>query len=452
MTTTAEPTTRADTAPSFDVEAEQAIIGCLLLAGASDNPDGAVDATDGLTGDAFYRPTHGELFTAMLRLHAEGNPFGAIAVAGVLADTNRLGPIGGAPYLHTCIAAAATVPQLGYYRDRVLECAQRRDYQEGGVRLAQAAASGLDGDQLAQLAAQVQERAASRRQNRDRDLIDLGSLINPALDDIETRKGRPQGIRTGYTDLDRLFGGMRRKELILFAGATGMGKSIALVDVARRAAIGDRLVTALFSLEMDRGVVFDRILAAEAGVPHHRIRDGELDDNDWARVSANIGPMANAPLWVSDRAPLRIADIHACCRRLQRTVGLDLVIIDHLHLLLPSNDRITDATAQITDIANGAKQMGMSLDVPVLAAAQFNRANATRLDKRPQMTDLRGAAAIEQAADKIVLIHRPEYYDPDTPRRGEVDLIAAKNRNGAQDVITVAAQLHFSRFLDMAIA
>ncbi|WP_439117063.1 replicative DNA helicase [Micromonospora lupini] len=309
-------------------------------------------------------------------------------------------------------------------------------------------------DKLAQIAAGLAEKVTARRRGPEKDLVDLGSLINPALDDIGTRRNKPKGITTGYADLDKLLGGLRRKELIIFAGATAMGKSIALVDIARHVSIRLGLTVALFSLEMDRGMIFDRILSAESGVPHTLIRDG-LPNNapEWDRIMAHIGPMAHAPLYVSDRAPMRVADIDACCRRLQRSpAGLDLVIIDHMHLQSPSSDRITDPTAKIADISTGNKRLAMGLDVPVLVAAQFNRAPGARMDKTPQLSDLRGASNIEQDADKIVLLHRPDYYDRDTPRRGEVDLIGAKNRLGETATVTVAAQLHLSRFRDMAHA
>ncbi|WBB94231.1 DnaB-like helicase C-terminal domain-containing protein [Verrucosispora sp. WMMC514] len=452
MMATADPHTTA-AAPTFDVDSERALLGCLLLAGTHDRADDAMAEVEDLDRGVFYRPAHGDLFDAILAAWKDGKPIGPASIGAILADADASAfqRLGGAPYLHTLLASATTVAQVPHYRDRVLECAGRRDVQEDGVKLVQAASSGVSTEKLAQIATELAEKVTARRRTRDRDLIDLGSLINPALDDISTRLHRPKGITTGYSDLDAVLGGMNRKELILFAGATAMGKSIALVDVGRHVAIRLGLTVALFSLEMDRGMVFDRVLSAESGVPHRLIRDGLPDSApEWGPIMAHIGPMANAPLYVSDRAPLRVADIDACCRRLKRSVALDLVIIDHMHLLLPSSDRITDATAKIADISTGCKRLAMGLDVPVLAAAQFNRAPAARMDKTPQMSDLRGASNIEQDADKIVLLHRPDYYDPDSPRRGEVDLIVAKNRAGQTETVTVAGQLHLSRFRDLA--
>ncbi|WP_435819877.1 replicative DNA helicase [Micromonospora tulbaghiae] len=316
------------------------------------------------------------------------------------------------------------------------------------------ASQGMDPDRLAELALELGRKAQARRAGAQSDLVLLGSLINPAFDDIEQRHTRPKGIPTGYSEVDEVLGGMRRKELILLAGATGMGKSIAVVDICRHVAIRQRLSVALFTLEMAKEEVFERVLSAESGVPHDRIRDGlPSDAPEWSQIERRIGPMANAPFYVSDRAPMRVADIERCCRQmLESPAGLDLVAIDHMHLLRASTDRITDPNQRVADVSTSLKNMAMALDVPVLSAAQFNRAPAARMDKTPQMSDLRGASNIEQDANKIILVHRPDYYDRDSPRGGEVDLIVAKNRSGRTKVVTVAAQLHLSRFADMSIA
>ncbi|WP_446430652.1 replicative DNA helicase [Polymorphospora lycopeni] len=335
--------------------------------------------------------------------------------------------------------------------NRVADLAQRRTIEAGGVQLAQAATTpGRSIDDLTALAESLIAKAAPRR--RSLELAELGSLINPALDDIEHRAKRKAGIPTGYTDLDRLIGGMQPKQMITVAGATGMGKSITLVDIARHVAIKQRLKVAFFSLEMRTKDIFDRILSAETGVLHTRIRDGLLDDNDWQRVTRQIGPMANAPLYLSDKSPMRVADMARICRKMQRTLGLDLVVIDHMHLVKPSNDRIVELPAVIANVSPDIKrEIAMALDVPTLVAAQFNRNPSNRLSKIPELGDLKGSSAIEQDSDVVILAHREDYYDKDSPRCGEADFVVAKCRIGERGIVTVAAQLHLSRFVDMAI-
>lgn len=432
-------------APTSDLGAERAVLGILL-----NDQTVTEQAVDGLEPADFYNPRHAELYKLILETYAAGTPTGPVAIAGILADRGQLQRLAPGTFLTDCVAEAPPSAQLGYYMRRVGDMAERRDWEAKGVQLVQAAnAVGHNVTDLAALAESLVAKAQPRR--RVLEMTELGSLVNPGLDDIEERSKRPAGITTGFADLDRLLGGLRRKQLVTIAGATGMGKTITLVDIARHISIKLRLKVAFFSLEMSKEEMFERVLSAESTVPHHLIRDGKLDENDWCRVFAKIGPMSNAPLFLSDRAPMRVRDIEQCCRQMLRGPGLDVVVVDHMHLVSPSDSRLIDQTAIVADVSRGLKQLGMSLDVPVLAAAQLNRNPSSRPDKTPQLTDLKGSSSIEQDSNVVILVHRPDYYDPDSPRRGEADLVVAKNRNGSQGVVTVASQLHLSRFVDMAI-
>jgi replicative DNA helicase len=444
--TTPASTEVAERAPLYDLGAERVILGILMT------DSNAVDkALDAISDEDFYNPRHAEIYRAILQQYADLKPTEPISVAALLADRGDLARLGGGTYLSDCAAAVPTTAQLGFYMDRVAACAERRSWEAKGVQLVQAATSpGRDLEDLASLAESLILKAQPRRKTLE--MTELGSLLNPAIDDIKTRRGRKVGIDTGFLDLDRMLGGLRRKELITIAGATGMGKSIAMVDIARHAAIKLRLNVAFFSFEMSKEEIFDRILAAEAGVPHHLIRTGNLEMEDWRRIHKHIGPMANAPLFLSDKAPMRVADVATACRQMQRGPGLDLVMVDHMHLMKPSDTRIIDLTQIIANVSPDLKRdLAMTLDVPVVAAAQLNRNPSGRPDKVPQLTDLKGSSAIEQDSNVVILIHRPDYYDKDSPRRGEADFVVAKNRNGVTDVVTVASQLHLSRFADMAM-
>jgi replicative DNA helicase len=445
MTMTDTSRESSERAPVSDPGAERVVLGILMT--DQSTIDVAIDAVS--DGD-FYHPRHAEIYRAILALNASGHPTDPVAVAGQLADNGSLQRLGGATYLSDCQALVPTTAQLAYYLKRITDCAERRDWEARGVQLVQAAtAAGQDITDLATLAESLLAKANTRREELP--VTEIGSMLNFALDDIQDRRGRKVGIPTGFTDLDRLLGNMRRKNLIVIAGATGMGKSIACVDIARHVAIKLRLKVALFSFEMSKEEIFDRVLAAESGVPHFLIRDGNLETDDWARIHGQIGPMANAPLFLSDKAPMRVVDIAKVCRQLQRGPGLDLVIVDHMHLAKPSDPKITDLTQIIANVSPDLKrEVAMALDVPVIAAAQLNRNPSSRLDKAPQLTDLKGSSSIEQDANVVILIHRPDYYDKDSPRRGEADFIVAKSRSGPTDTVTVAAQLHLSRFYDMA--
>jgi replicative DNA helicase len=436
---------RAERAPTYDLDAEKVILGILLS-----DPNGVRNLDGLITDEDFYNPRHAELFRTIMDAAEKGIPTEPIAIAGVLSDAGSLNRLGGVLFLNECTASVPMSAQLGYYIGRVTVCTERRIYEATGVKLVQAAtAPGRDAEDLAALAQLLIEKAQPRR--RVLEMTDLGSLVNPGLDDIEARRTRPPGISTGFKDLDRTLGGLRRKQLITIGGATSMGKSICLVDIARHVSIRLRLNVGFFTFEMGKEEIFDRILAAESGVPHTLIRDGMLDTDDWQKVHSKIGPMANAPLFLMDKAPMRVKDIAHHCRQQQRGPGLDIVFVDHMHLVSPSSDRIVDRTAIMADVSPDLKRLAMELDVPVVAAAQLNRNSNMRTDKTPELVDLKGSSSIEQDSNVVILLHRPEYYDKDSPRRGEADFIVAKNRNGEKKTITVAAQLHLSRFVDMAM-
>lgn len=448
MSELAAPTEAADRAPSFDVNSERVVLGCLM-----ENPAGVDELGGLLSAEDFYNPRHGEVFNAILTMHSQGNPTEPTALMAFLADQGSLARLGGAPFLHECVSSVPTVANLMFYANRVSELAEARRWEAGAVRIAQAvSAPGRDLASVAELAAGLLSKARPRREQLE--LTDLGSLINPALDEIENRSKRKVGIRTGFKDLDKMLGGLRPKQLVTVAGATSMGKSITLVDFARNIAIEQGYTVAFFTLEMTNAEVFERILSSESGVLHDRIRDGELDERDWQKVSNNLGPMSNAPFFLSDRAPRTVRSIKQACESLRRACGrLDVVFVDHMHLVKPSSTKIVEERAIIEDVSRDLKQeLAASLDLPVVAAAQLNRNPAARMDKTPQLSDLKNSSSIEQHSNIVILVHRPEYYDHDSPRKGEADFVVAKNRTGAKGIVTVSAQLHLSRFVDMAIA
>lgn len=427
----------------YDLDAERVVIGALMS-----SPALIDDVSTRLVPDDFYNPRHGELYAAILAARDAGTPTEPIALAGYLADRGDLTRLGGADYLHTCLAAVPVAAQTGWYVNRVLECAARRRLQAAGVRLTQASTSpGMTAQQVADLAADLLQQAQPRA--ADPGMVPLGDLLEPGLAAIEHRKATPAGISTGFRDLDRMLGGLRPKQLVTIAAPTGAGKSVFLTDIARHIAIKQRLTVAMFSLEMSREEIFERILAAEAGVPYQAIRDGDLSDRDWQRVSSVLGPMSVAPLFICDDSDITVRQIKTRCQILRHRHGLDAVVVDYMQLVRPSR-RCNTEQEQVADVSRDLKVLASTLEVPVIAAAQMNRNPDMRADKLPQLSDLRGSGAIANDSNVVLFVHRPDYYDPESPRRGEADLVVRKARNAERGVVTVAAQLHMSRFADMA--
>lgn len=443
MTTDTHQTTD-DRAPAYDLVAERIVLGAMLT-----DPN-LVDALSAkVDPDDFYQPRHGELFTTIVTARETGIPTEPTAVAGLLADQGSLNRLGGAPYLHTLIESVPVAAQAGWYADRVVDCATRRRREAAGVQLTQAATTpGYTGEKWAALAEELIQSVQPRRD--DDNMVQLGALLNSGLEAIEHRKATPAGLLTGFADLDRLLGGLRKKQLITVAAPTGAGKSVFLVNLAQHLAIRQKLTVALFSLEMAAEELFERIISAEARVPYHAVRSGTLDDGDWKRVSNVLGPMATAPMFICDQSEITVRQIQNKSRILANRHGLDAVIVDHTQLVQPSR-RCNSEQEQISDVSRTLKLMAGNLDVPVIAAAQMNRGPDMRADKHPQLSDLRGSGSIANDSNVVMFVHRPDYYDPESPRRGEADLVVRKNRGGPTDTITVASQLHLSRFVDMAM-
>jgi replicative DNA helicase len=440
-----------DRSPPQDVAAEQCVLGGMLL-----SKDSIADVIEILKAVDFYRPAHATIFEAVLDLYGRGEPADAITVAAALAGSGDLARVGGAPYLHTLIASVPTAANAAYYARIVSERAVLRRLIEAGTRIVQlgygtAASGGRDVDELVDLAQQAVYDVTERRVSED--FAVLSDLLQPTLDEIEAvgaQGGVMTGVPTGFTDLDRLLNGLHPGQLIIVAGRPGLGKSTAAMDFARSCSVKHNFSSAIFSLEMSKVEIVMRLLSAEARVPLNVLRSGQLSDDDWTKLARRMGEISEAPLFVDDTPNMNLMEIRAKARRLKQRNDLKLVVVDYLQLMT-SPKRTESRQQEVADLSRGLKLLAKEIECPVIAVSQLNRGPEQRTDKRPQLSDLRESGSIEQDADVVILLHRDDYYDKESPRAGEADFIVAKHRNGPTDTITVAAQLHLSRFVDMAI-
>jgi replicative DNA helicase len=440
-----------DRTPPQDIAAEQCVLGGMLL-----SKDAIADVVEILRSNDFYRPAHATIFDAIIDLYGRGEPADPITVAAALADSGELGRIGGAPYLHTMINAVPTAANASYYARIVSERAVLRRLVEAGTRIVQlgygsATGGGRDVDEVVDLAQQAVYDVTERRISDDFHI--LNDLLQPTLDEIESvgaQGGVMTGIPTGFTDLDRILNGLHPGQLIVVAGRPGLGKSAVSLDFARNAAIRHSVASAIFSLEMSKIEIVMRLLSAEARVPLHVLRSGQLSDDDWTKLARRMGEISEAPLFIDDTPNMNLMEIRAKARRLRQRHDLRLVVVDYLQLM-SSPKRVESRQQEVAELSRGLKLLAKEIECPVIAVSQLNRGPEQRTDKRPQLSDLRESGSIEQDADVVLLLHRDDYYDKESPRAGEADFIVAKHRNGPTDTVTVAAQLHFSRFVDMAI-
>jgi replicative DNA helicase len=432
--------------PPQDVAAEQSVLGGMLL-----SKDAIADVVEVVRAHDFYRPAHQTIFDVIVDLYGKGEPADPITVSAELTRLGEIGRVGGAPYLHTLLSSVPTAANAGFYARIVQEQAVLRRLVEAGTRIVQLGygAAGGDVDDVVDRAQQSIYDVTERRSSEDYTLLE--ELMQPTMDELEaigSRGGGMTGVPTGFADLDALTNGLHPGQLIVIAGRPGLGKSTMGLDVARSASVKHAQASCIFSLEMSKTEITMRLLSAEARVPLHHMRSGTMTDDDWARLARRMGEVAEAPLYIDDSPNLTMMEIRAKARRLRQRHDLKLIVIDYLQLMT-GNKKAESRQQEVSELSRNLKLLAKELEVPVIAMSQLNRGAEQRTDKKPQLSDLRESGSIEQDADMVILLHREDAYEKESPRAGEADFIVAKHRNGPTQTITVAFQGHYSRFVDM---
>jgi replicative DNA helicase len=437
-----------DLSPPHNEYAEQATLGGMML-----SPDALSGVVEIVQMDDFYRPIHATIFDAITELSGMGEPSDAVVVGALLAQRGDLDRCGGIPYLHTLVEAVPTAANATYYARIVAENAVLRRLGELGtmfVRLSQDA-GGRDAREVVDLAQQAAFDLSMGRQTGD--VVEFADAVQPTLDEIEAAgaaDGDMTSVSTGFLDLDRLINGFTPGQLIIVAGRPGLGKSTAGMDFVRNAAIQNGQPSAIFSLEMSQVEMVMRLLSAEAKIPLHLLRSGNLEEDHWLKLARRIGEIGRTPIFLDDSPTLNLMEIRSKARKLKQRHGLKLIVVDYLQLM-SSPKQTQNRQQEVSEISRGLKLLAKEIECPVIAISQLNRGPEQRTDKRPQLSDLRESGSLEQDADVVILLHRDDYYDKESPRAGEADFIVAKHRNGPTDTVAVSAQLHLSRFVDMAI-
>ncbi len=434
--------------PPQDLDAEQSVLGGMLL-----SKDAIADVVEIIKGHDFYRPAHETVYQAILDLYAKGEPADPITVAAELVKRGEITKVGGAPYLHTLVQSVPTAANASYYAEIVHERAVLRRLVEAGTKITQMGYA-ADGDVDDIVNSAQAEIYAVTEQRTSEDYLPLGDIMEGALDEIEaigSRSGEMTGVPTGFTDLDALTNGLHPGQMVVIAARPAMGKSTLALDFARACSIKSNLPSVIFSLEMGRNEIAMRLLSAEARVALHHMRSGTMTDEDWTRLARRMPDVSAAPLYIDDSPNLSMMEIRAKCRRLKQRNDLKLVVIDYLQLMQSGGSKRAESRQQeVSDMSRNLKLLAKELQLPVIALSQLNRGPEQRTDKKPMVSDLRESGSIEQDADMVILLHREDAYEKESPRAGEADLIVAKHRNGPTATITVAFQGHYSRFVDMA--
>jgi replicative DNA helicase len=442
-----------DRQPPQDLPAEQSVLGGMLL-----SKDAIADVFEVLTATDFYKPAHVHIFEAVLDLYSRGEPADPITVSAELERGGLLPRVGGSVYLHHLTAMVPTAANAGYYAQIVGEKAVLRRLVEAGTRIAQLGYGGAEGDtgsgevdEIVDRAEQEMYKVAERRTTED--YIVLEDLLGPTMDEIDaiqSRGGLSLGVPTGFTDLDTLTNGFHPGQMIIIAARPGVGKSTLALDVARNASVKHGLTSVIFSLEMSKTEITMRLLSAEAGIKLSQMRSGKMQDQDWQKIVKRMSEISDAPLFIDDSPNMTMMEIRAKARRLKQKNDLKLIVLDYLQLM-SSGKKVESRQQEVSEFSRQMKLLAKELEVPVIAISQLNRGPEQRTDKRPMLSDLRESGSLEQDADMVILVHRPDVFESDDPRAGEADLIVAKHRNGQTMTVAVAHQLHYSRFTDLAL-
>ena len=435
-----------DRTPPQDNAAEQSVLGAMML-----SKDAIADVVETVRGTDFYRPSHEAVFDAAIDLYGRGEPVDPVTVTAELQRRGELQRVGGAPYLHTLSANVPIAANAGYYAEIVREKAILRRLVDAGTRIVQMgyAAEGQVDEVVDHAQAEVYQVTDKRASE---DYAPLSDIMEGVLDEIEAignRDGGIYGVPTGFADLDELTNGFHEGQMVIVAARPAMGKSTLALDFCRAASIHNNLASVFFSLEMNRSEITMRLLSAEAKVPLNHIRNGEMTDDDWAKLARKMGEVSSAPLFIDDSPNMTMMEIRAKARRLKQRHDLRLICIDYMQLMT-SGKKVESRQLEVSEFSRQIKLLAKELEVPVIALSQLNRGSEQRSDKRPMMSDLRESGSLEQDADMVILLHRDDAYEKESTRPGEADVIVAKHRNGPTRDIVVAFQGHYSRFVDMA--
>ncbi|QYJ05838.1 replicative DNA helicase [Nocardioides panacisoli] len=432
--------------PPQDMAAEQSVLGAMMI-----SKDAIADVVETVRGPDYYRPAHEAIHDAIVDLYGRGEPADMVTVADELARRGELQRIGGAPYLHTLSANVPIAANAGYYAEIVHEKAVLRRLIDAGTKVVQIGyrGEGEVTDIVDAAQAEIYQVADGRKTE---DYVPLSDIMNGVLDEIEAIENREAGlygVPTGFADFDELTNGLHPGQMVVVAARPAMGKSTLALDFCRAASIHNNLTSCFFSLEMTRSEITMRLLSAESRIPLNHIRNGKMSAEEWERLARHVSKVSAAPMFIDDSPNMTMMEIRAKARRLKQRHDLKLIVVDYLQLMT-SGKKVESRQLEVSEFSRQIKLLAKELEVPIIALSQLNRGPESRADKRPMMSDLRESGSIEQDSDMVILLHREDAYEKESPRPGEADLIVAKHRNGATRDIIVAFQGHYSRFVDMA--
>jgi len=438
--------------PPHSIEAEQSLLGGLLIDNeALDKVADIVSVTD------FYRQDHQIIYQHIHQLIERSQPADIVTVGESLESNSELNTIGGLEYLGLLAESTPTAANIRGYAQIIRERSIMRNLVEVGTDIVDNALSpqGRDAQQLLDESESKIFQIAEAGKNDRIGFTDIKELLPQVAERIDQlfQRDNPSdvtGIPTGYKDLDMMTSGLQPGDLIIIAGRPSMGKTSLALNMCEYVSVDTGLPTAVFSMEMASTQLVSRLIGSVGKLNQHKMRTGQLDDNDWEKLSYALGQLNEAPIFIDEGSALNPYEVRARARRLHKQCGrLGLIVIDYLQLMGSAGSTENRAT-EISEISRSLKALAKELNVPVIALSQLNRSVEQRPDKRPVMSDLRESGAIEQDADVIMFIYRDEVYNPETPDKGIAEIILAKQRNGPVGRVKLTFLGEYTKFENYA--
>ena len=439
--------------PPHDLDAERAVIGAMLVSEAAVSVVG-----ESLTAEDFYSETHRVLYGAMMRLYSRGEPIDQLTLSDELRSVGEFDRIGGRQYVFRLVESVPTAANAARYAEIVRGKALLRAVIDAGSRIQQEAFAEPEDVTQALDAAEQLIYSVSNRQLKEH-LAPVSELAPGALERIQRlyeAEGEVTGVETGFEDLDRLTTGFHKSDLVVLAARPAMGKTAMALNAIWHAAGARSLPVAIFSLEMSKEQLVQRLISQITRIRTQDLRSGNVRAEDWPKLVRGIAEVSRAPIWIDDTAGVTLMEMRAKVRRLasrlsaQDETPLSLVVVDYLQLMVGQGARSENRQQEIAEISRGLKVLARDLDVPVLAIAQLSRAVEQRHDKRPLLSDLRDSGAIEQDADMVMFLYRDEYYNPDSDDKGIAEIIVGKHRNGPTGKVQLAWLEQYTKFASLA--
>lgn len=432
--------------PPHDIEAEQAILGCMLT-----DKDSVISAIEVLKEDAFYREDNRAIYAAILGLYAKSEPIDIITVKAELVENGNFERVGGLEYLASLPERVPTTANVDKYIKIVDEKAMLRNLINSANELV--ALGFNETEEVDQIMDMAEKKIFDLSQKKNAKgythLKDVLVESFAKLEELYNQKGRLSGISSGFSDLDLKTSGLHNSDLIIVAARPAMGKSAFAINIATNVAIQSSKPVAIFNLEMSKEQVGNRILCCEAMVDSNKIRTGQIEDDDWVKLASTLGRLSETPIYIDDTAGISIMEIRAKCRKLKLERDIGLVVIDYLQLIQGSGTKNSSREQEISEISRSLKILAKELDIPVIALSQLSRSVEKRDDKRPMLSDLRESGAIEQDADIVIFLYRDDYYNEDSEKKNVAEVILAKHRGGSTGTVDLAWLPSYTKFANL---